>query len=129
MDTLLTLTGAWLTLRQLLEAAWHSDWLTVALKFFPFVLLCEVPVQLFVMLGALRRYLEQRHSTLHPLQFRTRVSCVITCYSEGADVQQTIRTLTEQLYDGQIEILAIVDGEYLDLTVIRSEEHTLNSSH
>jgi biofilm PGA synthesis N-glycosyltransferase PgaC len=67
-------------------------------------------VQLFVMLGALRRYLEQRHSALHPLQFRPRVSCVITCYSEGAEVQQTIRTLTEQLYDGQIEILAIVDG-------------------
>jgi poly-beta-1,6-N-acetyl-D-glucosamine synthase len=110
MDTLLTLTGAWLTLRQLLEAAWHSDWFTVALKFFPFVLLCELPVQLFVMLGALRRYLEQRHSALHPLQFRPRVSCVITCYSEGADVKQTIRTLTEQLYDGQIEILAIVDG-------------------
>jgi len=110
MDTLLTFTGAWLTLRQLLEAAWHSDWFTVALKFFPFVLLCEVPVQLFVMLGALRRYLEGRHSALHPLQFRPRVSCVITCYSEGADVQQTIRTLTEQLYDGQIEILAIVDG-------------------
>jgi cellulose synthase/poly-beta-1,6-N-acetylglucosamine synthase-like glycosyltransferase len=110
MDTLLTLTGAWLTLRQLLEAAWHSDWFTVALKFFPIVLLCELPVQLFVMLGALRRYLEQRHSALHPLQFRTRVSCVITCYSEGADVQKTIRTLTEQLYDGQIEILAIVDG-------------------
>ena len=108
MDTLLTLTGAWLTLRQLLEAAWHSDWLTVALKFFPLVLLCELPVQLFVMLGALRRYLEQRHSARHPLQFRPRVSCVVTCYCEGADVQQTIRTLTEQLYDGQIEILAIV---------------------
>jgi cellulose synthase/poly-beta-1,6-N-acetylglucosamine synthase-like glycosyltransferase len=110
MDTLLTLTGAWLTLRQLLEAAWHSDWLTVALKFFPFVLLCEVPVQMFVMLGALRRYLEERHSARHPLQFRPKVSCVITCYSEGAGVQKTIRTLTEQLYDGQIEILAIVDG-------------------
>ncbi len=110
MDTLLTLTGAWLTLRQLLEAAWHSDWFTVALKFFPIVLLCELPVQLFVMLGALRRYLEQRHSALHPLQFRPSVSCVITCYAEGADVQQTIRTLAEQLYDGQIEIIAIVDG-------------------
>jgi poly-beta-1,6-N-acetyl-D-glucosamine synthase len=110
MDTLLTLTGAWLTLRQLLEAAWHSDWFAVALKFFPFVLLCELPVQLFIMLGALRRYLEGRHSARHPLQLHPKVSCVITCYAEGADVQQTIRTLTEQLYDGQIEMLAIVDG-------------------
>ena len=110
MDTLLTLTGAWLTLRQLLEAVWHSDWLTVALKFFPFVLLCELPVQLFVMLGALRRYLEERHCARHPLHFSPKVSCVVTCYSEGVDVQKTIRSLTGQLYDGQIEILAIVDG-------------------
>ena len=89
---------------------WHSDWLTVALKFFPFVLLCELPVQLFVMLGALRRYLEERHCARHPLHFSPKVSCVVTCYSEGVDVQKTIRSLTGQLYDGQIEILAIVDG-------------------
>ncbi len=130
MDSLLTLTGAWLTLRQLLEAAWHSDWFTVALKFFPFVLLLEVPVQLFVMLGALRRYLEERHSALHPLQFGPKVSCVITCYSEGADVQQTIRTLTEQLYDGQIEILAIVDGAVQNrhtLVALRARQTYVNA--
>src|SRR5205823_11675619 len=110
MDTLLTLTGAWLTLRQLLEAVWHSDWLTVALKFFPFVLLCELPIQLLVMLGALRRYLQERRSARVPLSYCPKVTCIITCYSEGAAVQQTIRTLTEQLYDGQIEMLAVVDG-------------------
>src|SRR5260370_10346972 len=130
MDSLLTLTGAWLTLRQLLEAAWHSDWFTVALKFFAFVLLLEGPVQLFVMLGALRRYLEERHSALHPLQFGPKVSCVITCYSEGADVQQTIRTLTEQLYDGQIEILAIVDGAVQNrhtLVALRARQTYVNA--
>lgn len=110
MDSFFTLTGAWLTLRQLLEAAWHSDWATVALKFFPFVLLFELPIQVLVMLGALRRYLEGRHTEGHPLYCHPRVSCIITCYSEGAEVQKTVRTLTEQLYEGEIEMLAIVDG-------------------
>ena len=110
MDTLLTFTGAWLTLRQLLEAAWRSDWVVIALKFFPFVLLFELPIQLLVMIGGLRRHLEQRRAALLPPLFQPRVSCIVTCYSEGPDVQQTIRTLTEQLYDGHIEMLAVVDG-------------------
>jgi biofilm PGA synthesis N-glycosyltransferase PgaC len=110
MNTLLTFTGAALTLRQLLEGAWHSDWMSLALRFFPFVLLFELPLQILVMVGALRRYLEGRRTARHPRRFQPRVSCIITCYSEGADVQKTIRTLTEQLYDGHIEMLAVVDG-------------------
>lgn len=110
MDMLLTFADAWLTLRQLLLTAWYSDWGSVALKFFPFVLLFELPLQIVVMLGAVRRYLEGGHIASQALPFTPKVSCIITCYSEGADVQLTIRTLTEQLYDGQIEMLAIVDG-------------------
>ncbi len=110
MDMLLTFGDAWLTLRQLLVTAWYSDWGSVALKFFPFVLLFELPLQIVVMLGAVRRYLEGRRIASQPLEFTPKVSCIITCYSEGADVQLTIRTLTEQLYAGQIEMLAIVDG-------------------
>jgi biofilm PGA synthesis N-glycosyltransferase PgaC len=109
MDVLLTFGDAALTLRQLLETAWYSDWTSVALKFFPFVLLFELPLQLLVMLGAVRHYLEARGAR-QPLNFNPRVSCIITCYSEGADVRHTVRTLTEQLYDGQIEMLAVVDG-------------------
>ncbi|TLY79006.1 MAG: glycosyltransferase family 2 protein [Gammaproteobacteria bacterium] len=110
MDAPFTFDGAWFTLLQLLHAALHSDWATVAVKFFPFVLLCELPIQLLVMLGALRRYLEERRSARVPLRYCPKVTCIITCYSEGTAVQQTIRTLTEQLYDGQIEMLAVVDG-------------------
>src|SRR5207253_10922760 len=49
MDAILTLTGAWLTLLQLLEAVWRSDWIVIALKFFPFVLMFELPIQALVM--------------------------------------------------------------------------------
>src|SRR5437016_1363152 len=110
MDAPFTFDGAWFTLLQLLHAALHSDWATVAVKFFPFVLLCELPIQLLVMLGALRRYLEERSAARAPLTYCPKVTCIITCYSEGAEVQKTIRTLSEQLYDGQIEMLAVVDG-------------------
>ena len=110
MDAMLTLTGAWLTLRQLLEAAWRSDWIVIALKFFPFVLMFELPIQMLVMLGAVRRYVEGRRTARYPLRFHPSVTCIITCYAEGADVQKTVRSLTEQLYDGPIEMLAVVDG-------------------
>src|SRR5205807_701637 len=110
MDAILTLTGAWLTLLQLLEAVWRSDWIVIALKFFPFVLLFELPIQALVMLGGVRRYIEGRRTARYPLAYHPSVSCVITCYSEGADVQKTVRSLTEQLYDGPIEMLAVVDG-------------------
>ncbi|MDF2445137.1 MAG: glycosyl transferase family 2 [Moraxellaceae bacterium] len=38
------------------------------------------------------------------------VSCIITCYNEGAGVARTIQSLAEQDYPGVIEILPIIDG-------------------
>lgn len=111
VSTLGLLHGAWFTLRSLLEASLGPEWLRVATKFLPFVLLFELPVQFLVMLGALRRHLADKHAgRAAPIAYFPRVSCIITCYSEGRDVQATIRTLTEQLYEGHIELLAVVDG-------------------
>jgi len=39
-----------------------------------------------------------------------RVSCIVTCYAEGKDVYKTIQALSEQLYPGYIEIIAVIDG-------------------
>jgi biofilm PGA synthesis N-glycosyltransferase PgaC len=110
MDTLITFNEAWFTLRALVHQMLQSDWASIALKFFPFVLLFELPVQLFVMLGALRRFLWERGAARDLAPYYPKVSCVITCYSEGTAVVSTIRSLTEQLYPGDIEMLAIVDG-------------------
>jgi len=53
-----------------------------------------------------------RELSLPPRQslYRPRVSCVITCYSEGLDVQRTLRSLCEQTYSGEIELIPVVDG-------------------
>ncbi len=109
IDLIVVFNETIFALRSLIAITLHSDWFAIALKFFPYVLLFELPVQLTIMLGALRRWLTQRHED-ETTGYSPSVSCIVTCYSEGRDVRQTIESLTEQIYDGHIEILAIVDG-------------------
>lgn len=108
-DLLAVLHQFTFVLRSLVEATLRSDWLAIALKFFPFVLLFELPVQITIMLGALRRFLMQRDKDF-ATSYCPSVTCIVTCYSEGRKVQQTIKSLAEQIYEGPLEILAIVDG-------------------
>jgi cellulose synthase/poly-beta-1,6-N-acetylglucosamine synthase-like glycosyltransferase len=42
--------------------------------------------------------------------YTPKVSCIVTCYAEGEAVKSTIDSLAEQVYDGEIEIIAVVDG-------------------
>jgi poly-beta-1,6-N-acetyl-D-glucosamine synthase len=102
---------AWLTLQQLLYDSWHSDWMSVAMRFFPFVMLLEMPVQVIIMLGTAVYWWRERTGPRRPA-YSPRVTCIITCYSEGPDVAKTILSLTEQLYPGQIDMLAVVDGAH-----------------
>lgn len=80
------------------------------LHLFPLFLLVELPLTLVVVLGVLRWWIRER--TLRPKQslYRPRVSCVITCYSEGADVRKTLETICEQIYPGEIELIPVIDG-------------------
>ncbi len=103
---------AWLTLQQMLHDSWNAEWVEVALRFFPFVMLLELPVQAAVMLGAARHWWRTRQVAPSGEQRAPAVTCIITCYSEGDDVRKTIVSLTEQLYPGHIEMLAVVDGAH-----------------
>lgn len=47
---------------------------------------------------------------LPPLPSRPSVSCLVTCYSEGAVVERTILSLLDQDYAGLIEVLPVIDG-------------------
>jgi cellulose synthase/poly-beta-1,6-N-acetylglucosamine synthase-like glycosyltransferase len=106
------LSVAWTALQQLLVDSLHSDWMEVALRFFPFVLLLELPLQIAIMLGALRYGLRGARRGAQAGSYCPPVTCMITCYSEGRDVRKTIESLAGQLYSGHIEMLAIVDGAY-----------------
>jgi cellulose synthase/poly-beta-1,6-N-acetylglucosamine synthase-like glycosyltransferase len=84
--------------------------MTFALKFIPYVLFFELPVYIFIMLGIVRYYLRQGDAPPERTPYYPRVTCLITCYSEGKEVALTIRSLAEQTYPGVIEIMPIVDG-------------------
>lgn len=100
-----------LNLPLLLEQLRGEDGLALLLlQLFPLFLIVELPLTLVVVLGVLRWWI--REQTLPPRRslYRPRVSCLITCYSEGADVRKTLETLCEQTYPGEIELIPVVDG-------------------
>nr|WP_223514394.1 glycosyltransferase [Pseudomonas sp. GL-B-19] len=81
---------------------------------FPYFLLLELPFNTMVLLGVLRWFVRrQSHRPQHSL-YQPKVSCIITCYSEGMDVQQTLLSLCEQTYPGHIEMIPVVDGATLN---------------
>ena len=54
----------------------------------PAFLLFEVPLNLLVVLGVLRWFTRQRFQRPSAGSYQPRVSCIITCYSEGLDVRK-----------------------------------------
>ena len=103
------------TLFESYNALFHLESLLfVVLKFFPFVLLLELPLYIFVFLGMikgrLRERAEKRLNWNTPRTYFPRVSCIVTSYSEGEAVIRTIRTLADQLYPSRIQLVVIVDG-------------------
>ena len=107
------------TLASLLSGAGGGDPMSLVLRFFPFVILLELPLQALIMLGVLRyRLLGSPVQVVQPCA--PTVSCIITCYSEGEDVQKTIQSLTEQQYGGHIEMLAMVDGAQQNVATLQA---------
>jgi biofilm PGA synthesis N-glycosyltransferase PgaC len=77
------------------------------LLLFPMLVLVELPLLILVMIGIFRWGFNRKDIVLTKYP---SVSIIITCYSEGETIGITIDTLAEQLYPGNIEILAVVDG-------------------
>ncbi len=98
------------TLKLLLLSPLNNGLMLFALKFIPYVIFLEMPVYLFINLGILRYYLRQAAAAPTAPIYCPKVSCLVTCSSEGKAVGLTIRSLVEQTYAGVIEILPIVDG-------------------
>lgn len=87
----------------------NGDFLPLIFRFVPFVLFFELPLTLLILLGIIKYTIKRRfEGERHP--YFPSVSCIITCYSEGTAVQDTIRSLTEQIYPGKIEMISMIDG-------------------
>ena len=90
------------------------------LQSIPFILLIDLPLAAVVFLGSMRSWIQSfslppRHSLYQP-----RVSCVITCYKEGLDVQRTLLSLCEQTYPGEIELIPVVDDASTNTITMRA---------
>ena len=81
---------------------------------FPFFLLLELPFNTLVLLGVLRWFVRRQFNRPQHSLYQPKVSCIITCYSEGMDVQKTLLSLCEQTYPGHIEMIPVVDGATLN---------------
>ena len=98
------------TLIALLTSPFNHGMMEFALKFIPYVLFLELPLYIFIILGIIRYFIRKDEEIPEEKNYYPRVSCIVTCYSEGKDVALTIRSLTEQIYPGVIEIIPVVDG-------------------
>ncbi len=98
----------------------ESDALTLAYMFIPFVVFLELPLNLMIWLGVLRHYTRRIYAIPTQYPYTPRITCIVTCYAEGRSVQGTIRTLLEQVYPGQIEIIAVVDGADQNLATMQA---------
>lgn len=87
-----------------------SNWARRFFGLVPMFLVIDLPLTVLTVLGVLRWYI--RELTLDPKEslYIPRVSCIISCYSEGDSVLRSIQTLCEQIYQGEIEIIPVIDG-------------------
>ena len=88
----------------------ETDALALAYKFIPFVIFLELPLNLMIWMGTLRYYTRRIYEVPTEYPYTPRVTCIVTCYAEGAAVRHTIQSLLEQVYPGRVEIIAVVDG-------------------
>jgi biofilm PGA synthesis N-glycosyltransferase PgaC len=87
-----------------------SEHLVFFIWLLPLIFIYELPLMMLVISGILRfHYISFIKVPIASL-YQPKVSCIITCYAEGEAVMSTISSLIEQTYDGDIEIIAVVDG-------------------
>lgn len=82
----------------------------VAFGLIPIFILYETPLILLILIGILKY--QHREISLHDRVcfYQPKVSCIVTCYSEGEAIALTAKSLLEQTYPGSIEIILVVDG-------------------
>ncbi|AYC34997.1 glycosyltransferase family 2 protein [Pseudomonas cavernae] len=102
------------------EAAKSDGGILLFVTMLPAFTLLELPFNLLVLLGVLRWFVRKPFELPQGNIHHPRVSCIITCYSEGRDVQSTLLTLCEQTYQGEIEMIPVLDGAALNQPTLQA---------
>lgn len=92
---------------------------SILLILMPLVLFFEIPWTLFAFLGIIK-YKLNRITERPRRPYFPPVSCIITCYSEGRDIEKTIVSLTEQIYPGSIQLIAVIDGASVNVATLEA---------
>jgi cellulose synthase/poly-beta-1,6-N-acetylglucosamine synthase-like glycosyltransferase len=82
----------------------------VAFGLIPILILYETPLIALILTGILKYHYRQMSLRDAASFYQPKVSCIVTCYSEGEDIALTAKSLLEQTYPGCIEIILVVDG-------------------
>lgn len=92
----------------------------LGVKLLPFLLLLEFPFYILISLGVLRYFVNGRSKRRENTAFAPPVSCIVTCYSEGQNVNGTLASLAHQTYPGMIEVIAVIDGAVQNVDTYRA---------
>lgn len=98
------------------------------IQLLPMFILLELPYSILIALGVSRWALNSNRP-YNKLSHLPKISCVITCYSEGEDVIKTIRSLLHQDYEGVIEIMPAIDGSIQNNNTLVAAQSCLSESH
>lgn len=85
----------------------------------PFVLFFEIPWTLFILSGIIKYKIERMQEGLRR-PYYPAVSCIVTCYNEGRDIEKTVVSLTEQIYPGMIQIILVIDGASINIDTMEA---------
>jgi len=110
MDTLAALAAATLEHLAALDDRGATA-ISLALRLFPIVLLLELPMFTLVALGVLRWAARDERPAPPDRRFAPAVTVIVTCYSETETaLRHNVLSLCEQIYPGEVEIIAVLDG-------------------
>lgn len=101
-----------------------TNYWELILTFLPILLAVEVPLMLFIFVGVLNWSWKSNKATVTKYP---PISFIVTCYSEGDQIEKTIETLFEQIYPNAIEILLIIDGAKDNQATYRAAIHALRT--
>ncbi|HBM17164.1 MAG TPA: hypothetical protein DD381_12600 [Lentisphaeria bacterium] len=96
---------------------------------FPIVIFLEIPLYLLIITSYIKKFWNDVFLWSAPVNYFPTVSCIITCYNEGKAILDTIRSLVEQLYKGNIEILVMVDGSDINKSTYLAALNYANKYH
>lgn len=98
-------------------------------------LIIELPIYISVFVGAIA-YVINKMRYIPDANFTPTVSCIVPCYSEKEGALRCVKSLVEQNYTGNIQIIAIVDGSVQNkitydilIQYFNSIKHTMKSQN